>query len=384
MKQNTNYPEIDFLYLNEQDMIKAGVEDMAGCIDTMDELFSLIGKGDYRMGGPNGNEHGIMMKFPKESDVPGMPLLCPDYRFVAMPAYVGGAFRMCGIKCYGSNQSNREKELPRSILMLTLMDMYTGAPLAYMSANVLSAMRTGAVPGLGVRYLSVKEPETVTIVGPGVMGRTSMLAFTTVKPCITTVKIKGRGQKGIDDFITFCKEKCPNIKNFIQCGTEEEACRDSDIVYFGTTNAPSYDENPYADASWLKPGALVMSASALRMDHDFLADTSRCKLVSDNSKMYEGWAEGAELPVQKSVSTLLGMAFYDVVAEGRLPKSGVTDIGDIINKKASGRTDEDQIIVYAVGGMPVEDVAWGCKVMQKAREKGIGTQLNLWNKPEFA
>ena len=64
------------------------------------------------------------------------------------------------------------------------MDSETGAPYAYMSANVLSAMRTGAVPGLGVRYLSVKNPETVTIVGPGVMGRTAMLAFTSEKNSI--------------------------------------------------------------------------------------------------------------------------------------------------------------------------------------------------------
>jgi ornithine cyclodeaminase len=100
--------------------------------------------------------------------------------------------------------------------------------------------------------------------------------------------------------------------------------------------------------------------------------------------MYEGWAEGAELPVQKNVSTLLGMAFYDVVASGKLPRSGITEIGDIINGKAKGRESEEQIIVYAVGGMPVEDVAWGYRILQNARKKGIGTTLNLWDKPEMA
>src|SRR5574344_1815437 len=384
MSDDAEYPEVDFLYLSEKDMIKAGVEDMAGCIDTMEELFSLIGKGDYRMGGPNGNEHGIALKFPEKSDVPGMPLLGPDYRFMAMPAYVGGKFHLCGIKCYGSNQANRSKGLPRSILMLTLLDACTGAPLAYMSANVLSAMRTGAVPGLGVRYLSVKTPKVATIVGPGVMGRTAILAFASEKKSITTVKIKGRGQRGIDDFISFCKEKCPSIKEFVVCNSIEEACKDSDIVYFGTTNAAKFEDNPFVDEKWLKPGALVMSASALLMNHDFLADTKKCKLVNDNSKMYEGWATGAKLPVQKTVSTLLGMAFYDVVAEGKLKKSSVVDIGDIINKKAKGRTNQKQIIVYAVGGMPVEDVAWGYKILLNAHKNGLGVKLNLWDTPEFA
>ena len=33
-----SYPAIDFLFLNEEDMIKAGVKDMAGCIDAMEEV----------------------------------------------------------------------------------------------------------------------------------------------------------------------------------------------------------------------------------------------------------------------------------------------------------------------------------------------------------
>lgn len=376
--------KVDFLYLSEQDMIKAGVADMAGCIDTMEELFSLIGKGDYRMGGQNGNEHGIKMSFPKESAIEGMPLNGPDYRFMAMPAYVGGDFRLCGIKCYGSNQTNKSKGLPRSVLMLTLMDMETGVPLSYMSANVLSAMRTGAVPGLGVRYLSKENPKTVSIIGPGVMGKTALESFICEKPQITTLKIKGRSKGGIDAFIAWAKERFPHLENFIVCESEEEACRDSDIIYYGTTNAAVYEDNPKAKEAWLKPGALVMSTSALLMDQDFLADTTKCTLVSDNQKMYEGWGKGATLPTQKSVSTLLGMGFYDVVASGKLPRTAITDIGDIINKKATGRTSEDQIIIYAVGGMPVEDVAWGAKVLKKAKEMGIGVPLNLWETPELA
>ena len=42
---------IDFLYLNEQDMIKAGVNNMAGCVESMEDMFKLLVAGDYRMGG---------------------------------------------------------------------------------------------------------------------------------------------------------------------------------------------------------------------------------------------------------------------------------------------------------------------------------------------
>ncbi|MCH3971280.1 MAG: tyramine oxidase subunit B [Oscillospiraceae bacterium] len=375
---------IDFLYLGEEDMLRAGVTDMKSCVDTMQDVFSLMSKNDYRMGGPSGNDHGIKLEFPKTSDIADMPLDGPDRRFFAMPAYVGGQFHMCGIKCYGSNQENRATGLPRSILMLTLMDPETGAPRAYMSANVLSAMRTGAVPGLGVRLLSAKNPKVASIIGPGVMGKTAIDAFVTEQPGIDTLKVKGRSQHGIDSFIDFCKKRYPSIQKYIVCKDYEEACRDADLICFGTSNAPKFEDNPYVKGEWLKPGALLISTSALLMDGDFLADKSKCKLVSDNYKMYAGWGAGKPFPTQKSVSTLIGMLFYDLVTAGKLKAEDITDIGDIINGYKEGRTSEEQVIVYAVGGMPTEDVGWGCRCLQKAKQLGVGQKLNLWEQPELA
>lgn len=40
--------------------------------------------------------------------------------------------------------------------MMMLNDKDTGAPLALMSANLLSAYRTGAIPGVGAKYLAKK------------------------------------------------------------------------------------------------------------------------------------------------------------------------------------------------------------------------------------
>ena len=45
-----------FIYLNEQDMIHAGVLDMPRCISTMEDMFTLLYKQDYRMGGEDANE----------------------------------------------------------------------------------------------------------------------------------------------------------------------------------------------------------------------------------------------------------------------------------------------------------------------------------------
>lgn len=91
----SEYPAVDFLYLSEEDMIRAGVMDMAPCIDAMEEVLTCLAKGDFVMGGKNHYAHGCMLTFPTESPFPNMPLLVgEDRRFMAMPAYIGGSFGM--------------------------------------------------------------------------------------------------------------------------------------------------------------------------------------------------------------------------------------------------------------------------------------------------
>ena len=94
---------LDFLYLNEPDMIAAGVTDMARCVDVMEETLVLLRNGDFRMAGATAMSHGAMITFPKQSPFPNMPLDGPDRRFMAMPAYIGGRFGTAGMKWYGSN-----------------------------------------------------------------------------------------------------------------------------------------------------------------------------------------------------------------------------------------------------------------------------------------
>ena len=169
--------KIKFLYLSEPDMIKAGVKDMAKCVEVMEDMLLTLNRGDYVMGGKNHNSHGTQVNFPDNPEFEGMPKNADDRRFMAMPAYLGGKYQMAGMKWYGSNCENKEKGLPRSILMMMLNDKDTGAPLALMSANLVSSYRTGAIPGVGAKYLARKDAKTVAVLGPGVMGRTSLSAL---------------------------------------------------------------------------------------------------------------------------------------------------------------------------------------------------------------
>lgn len=372
--------KIDFLYLSEPDMIKAGVKDMKSCVDVMEDLLITLYKGDYVMGGANHNSHGCMIMFPDDPQFPGMPKNADDRRFMAMPAYLGGSYQMAGMKWYGSNVENKKVGLPRSILMMMLNDKDTGAPLALMSANLVSAYRTGGIPGVGAKYLARKDSRVVSIIGPGVMGKTSLAAFVSVCPNLDTVKIKGRSQRSLDAFTRFIREELPQIKNIEICDSVEEAVKDSDIISFTTTVRDDVSSFPYINGDWIKKGALVSMPSAARFDDDFLAG---CKLVVDNSKLYEAWEEEYPYPTYPQVQ-IIGTKFTDLKHDGKIEAEDIIDITDIIEKRHPGRTSDDEIIVYSVGGMPVEDIAWGETVYRNAVKLGIGIKLPLWDKPEMA
>lgn len=371
---------IKFLYLSEPDMIRAGVKDMDACVDVMEDTLMTLHRGDYVMGGENHNSHGTQIIFPDHPQFPGMPANGDDRRFMAMPAYLGGNYQMAGMKWYGSNIANRKKGLPRSILMMMLNDKDSGAPLAMMSANLVSCYRTGAVSGVGVRHLARKGAEVLSVIGPGVMGRTTAMAAISACPTIKTVKIKGRGRASIDKFIDTIKASYPQAENFVICDTVEEAVRDSDIICT-TATAPVHEKDfTYIDSSWVRPGALFCMPSAARFDDEFIQKAVK---VVDNRKLYESWAEEFVYPSFEMVQ-IIGAKFTDMIHEGKIQKEDVIHLPDIISGDKPARRNDDDIIIYSVGGMPVEDIAWGGHVYRNALRMGIGTELPLWDKPDMA
>ncbi|TXY01326.1 tyramine oxidase subunit B [Vibrio mimicus] len=378
MSSNT---KIDFIYLSEPDMIKAGVTDMSACVDTMEEMFALLHQGDYRMAGPNNDSHGAMITFPQESPIPTMPKPTADRRLMAMPAYLGGNFGTCGVKWYGSNIANREKDLPRSILMFILNDIETSAPLAIMSANLLSAYRTGAIPGVGARYLARKDSKVIGLLGPGVMGKTTVAAFMAACPKIDTIKIKGRGQKSLDSFLTWVSATFPRITHVDVVDTIEEVVRGSDLITYcnsGETGDPSL--YPEVKREWVKPGAFLAMPASCRLDEGM--ERGDVRKVLDNTGLYQAWYEEVPKPAHNTIP-LVGVRFMDMLEEGTLTLNDLDDLGSIVAGETPKRRNDEEIIILSVGGMPVEDVAWATKIYRNAKEKGIGVSLNLWDKPEL-
>ncbi len=361
------------LLLSQKDLLEVGVLDMPACVDVIEDVFSLIGKGDYLMGGPLENEHGQMIYFPEKERFPGMPVTGPDRRFMAMIAYLGGRYKICGEKWYGSNAENRKRGLPRSVLTTILNDADTGMPFCIMSGNLVSAMRTGAVPGVAARHLACKGAKTVGIIGGGVINRACMLALKAGCPSLEEAWLYDIHKGAYDSFAAEMQEKIGVKVHWAE--SIEEAVRPGDII----TIATSGEIFPRIEKEWLKKGCLVTFTGAADMDLECFTENT---VIADNWKMHQAFiADGKEHPQGIDAVGVVAPSFFllKYVAAGKYDEKHIRNLGDVVNGDDPGRKSDDEIILFPTGGMPLHDIAWGYTLYEKAREKGLGVSFEFFD-----
>ncbi|MDR1136815.1 MAG: ornithine cyclodeaminase, partial [Synergistaceae bacterium] len=350
-------------------ILEAGVMDMTMCVSVIEDVFRLLGVGDYLMGGPLENEHGQMIFFPKEPRFPGMPVTGPDRRFMAMIAYLGGKYKICGEKWYGSNAENHKRGLPRSVLTLILNDAETGIPFTIMSGNMISATRTGAVPGVASKYLARDGARAVGVIGGGVINKACLLAIKTAIPSISEAYIFDVSQER-------GREWAQNQSAALDIKVEfadsiEAAARPADII----TIATSGTSFPRIETEWLKPGCLVTFTGDADLDAEAF---SKNTVVADNWKMHEAFiADGREHPSGIEAVSVVAPSYHllEYIEAGKYDPSGIMNLGDIVCGKKKGRRDDGEIIMFLTGGMPLHDLAWGKTLYDRAAQKKLGTEF---------
>lgn len=369
---------IEFLYMSEEDTIKAGVNNNAKCVDTIEEVFKLLAKGDYLMGGPNHNSHGMGIIFPKESPFPNMPLAGPDRRFFAMPAYLGGRFDVCGNKWYGSNAANKDIGQPRSILTVMLNDKNSGAPLVLMSANLLSAARTGAVPGVAARHLARKDAEVLSVIGCGPINRACMDHIISQSPNLKRVVCYDIFREASQKLVDYVHNTHPGLKAEVSEDLQASV-KDADI----TSVAASRLKPLFVEKAWFKPGASVFLSGPCQGDEAFWTEST---IVYDHIELHQTYvSEAIESGDRKGYyAGVIGGPIYQLIDDGKLPPLESTEsksIGQIINGDKPGRKNDDEMIIFVACGMAVYDVGVGYDLWQTALKEGIGQKLLLWDSP---
>lgn len=126
---------------------------------------------------------------------------------------------------------------------MTLHDSDTGSPLAIVDGKILTALRTGAVGGVGSKYLSGETASVLGVIGAGVQGIYQTLFISKVRP-IKKVKVFDLNETALKRFIESVNEKLPYLEIVI-CDTAEDILTEAHIVVTATnSNKPVLPGKP--------------------------------------------------------------------------------------------------------------------------------------------
>jgi len=211
-----------------------------------------------------------------------------------------------------------------------LYDAQTARPLAWMEANHLGQIRTGAASGYATDLLANPKANTLGVIGSGFQARTQVQAIRAVRP-IKKVRVWSRNEEKRRKFAEDCEAEAVS--------TAEEAVQGAQIVVTATNSA-----NPVLEDRWIAPGTMINAMGANTANRRELPGelVSRAALVAVDS-MEQAKIEAGDLIIPDSWS--------NVVELQNLERS----------------FDPTQITIFKSLGICVEDVAAGAFIYERAR-----------------
>lgn len=323
---------------------------MSLAIEVMESVFSLHQKEDYVL--PN---KSVLRWGDIDSET-------TRGRVNSMPASIGGEFQSVGIKWISSSPTNPDKYgLPRASGIIILNDYETLFPKAIMDGMLLSAMRTGANSGVAAKYLAREDSKVLGLIGAGAQNKTQLMAMKSVLKNLTEVKINDLNKERAHLFAEEMNEKVNLPIKVVD--TAEEAVRGSDVFITATVS-----KTPIVKYEWIDKGSLYLHVGSHECEYEVIEKAD--KIVVDD------WEELKH----RGVETISLM-----YAEGEFNESRIdAQLGEIVNNIKHGRMNNDEFIYFNSVGMGIQDVALASIVYEKAVEKKIGKQLNMWGNPTFA
>ena len=321
---------VEFLYLSQQEVIDAGFT-LKEAIDIVEEVFK---------------EHGS-----KQFENPPKPGVHPrDDAFIhAMPGYLprkGAA----GLKWVSGYPSNPQHGLPLIIGLIVLNDVNTGQPIAVMDCAYITALRTAAASAVAAKYLANQDAKVIGLVGAGVQGRYNLLALKEVLSEIQVARVFDNNPVVLQRFVKSMAAVVPF--KVVVAHSADEVIQAADVVVIATGKLVK----PVFKEKWIAEGALVLPVHSAGWEPRTLHKVD--KFIVDD---WQQFSQNLGQPGQ----------FYtplpDLYAE----------LGEIVTHEKPGRESKSERIINFNFGIAIHDVAVASVVLARAKEKGLGTKLDL-------
>jgi alanine dehydrogenase len=220
--------------------------------------------------------------------------------------------------------------------------------LALIEADRLGQRRTGAASAVAARYLARREARTLGVIGTGWQAESQVDCLRAALPGINHLVAYSRSEERLADF---CERFDAEPAEYNREAAEQ------DIVVTVTTS-----RDPVLRGEWLQPGALVCAVGANRLASRELdnAVIERAAFVCCDSK------EQARLEAGDLV---------EPVERGVLDWLEVHELAEVVGGRLEGRAGDEDIVLFKSLGIAAEDLAVAKLVYDRARERGIGTEV---------
>ena len=237
-----------------------------------------------------------------------------------------------------------------------LMNTETARLEAIIEAVWMSMVRTGAASGIASRCLAREDAAVVGQIGAGFQGMGQLEAVCRARK-IRTARVYARTRERL---AAFCERMSRQLElDVVPADSAQAAIAGADIVNVITRSA-----TPVLSGAWLEPGQHVNAAgsNALTRRELDLAAVEKCDVITVDARSTARGECGDLLPA---------------VEKGTLQWDALVEIGEIIAGRAAGRTSAKQITLYESHGMGLQDLYVGAKMLQLARERGVGADLPI-------
>jgi len=319
------------LYLNSKQF--AQVADCDELMSAIERAYDLEQSGSYAM------PHRIHLEHQ------GNTLLY-------MPCFLNSVF---GTKVLSLFPDNPKRGLPVISGLVLLHDAETGLPLAIMDGAAVTAYRTGAVSGLGIRYTAKSESRVVGLIGAGAQGFYQVLFASRARE-LEKALIFDHDRAKAEAVGKRIELELPHLKVKI-AGTVEELLAEADLVITATPAIkpvlPDQSEllrnKSYVSIGSYKPEMRELPEALYKLIDQILIDTEH------------GLEESGDL--------------ITPLRDGWISKEKIVPFGKYIKGSPAARKDGETTLFKSVG-MALFDLTVAESIYHKALNQGLGTQLD--------
>ena len=273
---------------------------------------------------------------------------------LVMPVY-SAAISKVGVKTVMINRDNPAKGLPFIHATVMLFDSATGAPVALMDGEVITAMRTGAVSGLATQLMAREDARVAAIIGAGAQGETQLEGVCAVRA------IEGAYVFDLDRHRAevFASKMTERLEIEVVAAKSSKVLAEAEVICTSTSSPVPV----FADTD-IALGTHINGVGSYRPDMAEISPETllRAKIIVD--QRHGCLAEAGDL-----LQPIRGGLFTADHIHGEL--------GELVTGRIDCRTSTEEITVFKSVGIAVQDLLTVDLALALALQAGVGQEVCL-------